>query len=81
MNSPSDSDWATADRAYQIHHSNCRTCSAAGSRPNTQTRCPDGQVLWDAYLNAGTPPHFQWLTCRSPQREPNQAHSPATKRL
>ncbi|MPN12301.1 hypothetical protein SDC9_159617 [bioreactor metagenome] len=40
------------DKAYIAHHFNCPTCCAAGRSGGKQTRCPDGQRLWDLYLQA-----------------------------
>lgn len=40
------------DKAYIAHHFNCPTCIAAGATPGKQARCPDGQRLWDLYLQA-----------------------------
>ncbi len=48
------------DKAYIAHHFNCPTCIAAGATPGKQARCPDGQHLWDLYLQA-----FQALTATS----------------
>lgn len=50
--------WDAADKSYQLHHVSCGTCIGAGASPNTQTRCPEGQALWDAYNAAGMPPHL-----------------------
>lgn len=61
--------WYAADRAYQAHHAGCRTCIAAGSSPNTQTRCPEGAALWATYQQAGDPPHFTWITQERNLRE------------
>lgn len=33
-------DWHAADRAYQLHHTDCPTCRAAGANPNHLQRCP-----------------------------------------
>ena len=54
-------DWSAADKAYQLHHSGCTHCIAAGANPNILQRCAEGQALWDAYNQAGDPPHFTWL--------------------
>lgn len=27
-------DWYAADRAYQLHHTGCATCKAAGANPS-----------------------------------------------
>ncbi len=62
-------DWPAADKAYQHHHSNCATCIAAGASPNTQTRCATGQDLWDAYINAGDPPHITWVAREKARNE------------
>lgn len=40
------------DKAYIAHHFKCQTCIAAGATPGKQARCPDGQHLWDLYLQA-----------------------------
>ena len=40
------------DKAYIAHHFNCPTCCAAGLSGGKQARCPDGQRLWDLYLQA-----------------------------
>lgn len=69
-------DWYAADKAYQLHHNGCAHCIAAGTSPNTQTRCPEGQALWDAYLNAGDPPHFTWLARERKFRERLQQQAP-----
>ncbi|WP_200843928.1 DUF5131 family protein [Pantoea sp. 18069] len=58
----SASNWEQADKAYQLHHINCAQCTAAGIVRSSQTRCPQGQALWDTYNNAGMPPHFAWLS-------------------
>lgn len=57
----SASTWEQADKAYQLHHINCAQCTAAGIVRSSQTRCPQGQALWDTYNAAGDPPHFTWL--------------------
>ena len=54
-------DWNAADRAYQLHHTNCPTCIAAGMAPGKRERCQDGAALWATYQQAGDPPHFTWL--------------------
>lgn len=40
------------DKAYIAHHFKCPTCIAAGATPGKQARCPDGLLLWEAYLKA-----------------------------
>lgn len=40
------------DKAYISHHFKCPTCIAAGATPGKQARCPDGQRLWELYLQA-----------------------------
>ena len=45
----SATDWEAADKAYLLHHAGCGTCIGAGASPKTQTRCPEGQALWDTY--------------------------------
>ena len=40
------------DAAYIAHHFKCPTCIAAGATPGKQARCPDGLLLWEAYLKA-----------------------------
>lgn len=62
-------DWYAADRAYQLHHTGCATCKAAGANPSTPHRCPAGAELWSTYQQAGDPPHFTWLRKR-PGRKP-----------
>lgn len=57
-------DWSAADKAYQLHHSNCPTCRAAGTAPGSRERCPAGLELWATYQQAGDPPHFTWLRKR-----------------
>ncbi len=52
-------DWHTADKAYQAHHTHCHECRAAGARPGQLQRCPAGQALWDTYNQAEPPPHLQ----------------------
>ena len=61
-------DWHAADAAYQLHHAGCGTCVAAGKNPALQ-RCAEGQELWDAYNQAGEPPHFLRLQRRQPTRK------------
>ena len=56
----SASAWEAADRAYQAHHFQCPQCIAAGIT-RSQERCDVGAPLWDAYQQAGDPPHFIWL--------------------
>lgn len=65
--------WHAADQAYQSHHTSCSTCIAAGKNPDLP-RCPQGQELWDAYNQAGEPPHFLWL-----QRKPRTPAKPAAR--
>ena len=60
MTSPANT-WEAADKAYQLHHSQCPQCRAAGVAPGRQERCPEGIALWKTYLDAGDPPHFTWL--------------------
>ena len=57
-------DWHAADKAYQLHHTNCPTCIAAGMAPGKRERCQDGAALWATYQQAGDPPHFAWLRKR-----------------
>ena len=40
------------DAAYIAHHFKCPTCIAAGATPGKQARCPDGLLLWEAYIKA-----------------------------
>ena len=54
-------DWYAADRAYQLHHTGCSQCRAAGANPSGLQRCPTGAELWAAYQQAGNPPHFTWI--------------------
>ena len=54
------SSWDEADKAYQIHSSSCPTCRAAGVNPRFVVRCAHGQELWQAYIDAGDPPHVNW---------------------
>lgn len=56
--------WTAADRAYQLHHDNCEQCRAAGGKLENPDRCRPGSALWQAYNNAGDPPHFLWLRDR-----------------
>lgn len=63
-------DWCTADHAYQQHHFACAQCCAAGTAPESQPRCPDGQALLDTYNAAGAPPHFSWLQAAGQERNP-----------
>ncbi len=51
-------DWEAADKAYLLHHAGCGTCIGAGASPNTLTRCPEGQALWDTYNAAELPAYF-----------------------
>ena len=44
--------WQAADKAYQLHHVNCPTCSSAGRKPGELQRCPEGSALWERYLKA-----------------------------
>ena len=55
---PDPTTWQAADKAYQLHHINCAQCTAAGIVRSSQTRCPQGQAIWDTYNAAGDPPHF-----------------------
>ena len=57
-------DWYAADSAYLAHHHTCPQCLAAGLNPDGVARCPEGARLWDAYSQAGMPPHFLWLRPR-----------------
>jgi len=59
-------DWYAVDEAYLRHHLSCLVCAAAGKNPDLQ-RCPQGQELWDAYNQAGEPPHFLWLRRQPPR--------------
>lgn len=59
-------DWYAADKAYQLHHSGCGICRAAGARPGSGQRCPTGAQLWATYEQAGNPPHFNWLKSTTP---------------
>jgi hypothetical protein len=61
---PSAGQWELADRAYQAHHFQCPQCIAAGVT-RSQPRCDAGAALWDAYQQAGDPPHFTWLAQRA----------------
>lgn len=63
-------DWHAADKAYQLHHTSCAICRAAGTNPNTQRRCPLGAELWATYQAAGMPPHFTWLRKRPGRTKP-----------
>jgi hypothetical protein len=65
-------DWDAADQAYLAHHFACPTCIAAGIT-RTQPRCTEGQALWNTYQQAGTPPHFTWLTRKKEPRDQRQA--------
>jgi hypothetical protein len=57
--------WYEADWAYQLHHKDCQQCRAAGANPYERPRCETGERLWQAYKDAGDPPHFVWLQKRS----------------
>lgn len=59
------SDWLAADKAYQLHHTSCPQCRAAGLNPRGLYRCPEGVELWATYQQAGDPPHFTWLRRRN----------------
>jgi hypothetical protein len=59
------SDWLAADKAYQLHHTSCPQCRAAGLNPRGLYRCPEGVELWVTYQQAGDPPHFTWLRRRN----------------
>lgn len=63
-------DWHGADKAYQLHHTGCATCRAAGGNPNNLQRCPTGAELWATYQAAGMPPHFTWLRKRQGGKKP-----------
>ncbi|MDA8447171.1 hypothetical protein [Paracidovorax valerianellae] len=62
MTSPAPPDWHAADKAYQLHHLNCRQCIAAGINPTRHERCDEGAALWTTYNEAGNPPQFAWLS-------------------
>lgn len=62
-------DWYAADRAYQLHHTGCATCRAAGANHNTLQRCPTGTELWATYQAAGMPPHFTWVKPRGGRKK------------
>lgn len=47
---PAAIDWRELDRAYQLHHTNCPTCIAAGR--GYGLRCGTGSVLWASYTAA-----------------------------
>lgn len=66
--SASDNEWETADRRYQLHHNACAICRAAGTSPGRTERCPVGLELWQAYQDAGDPPHFTWLNTKDASR-------------
>lgn len=42
--------WRDADRAYQAHHVNCRTCQCAGQ--GRGEHCAEGAELWTRYCDA-----------------------------
>lgn len=52
--------WGQAAHLYNRHHLGCPTCVSAGIRGAPASRCVEGQALWDAYQQQGTPPHFLW---------------------
>ena len=42
-------DWRALDKAYQLHHVNCKICQAAGRGSQYGQRCEAGMALWRAY--------------------------------
>ena len=47
-------DWRALDKAYQLHHFNCKTCIAAGQ--GRGMRCGVGASMWIQYSDAAMTP-------------------------
>lgn len=68
--------WKDADRAYLAHSAACGECQGAGaSLGSTRKRCAVGARLWQAYEDAGRPPHFTWHDVPA-RKTPMQAKPP-----